>query len=357
MKAFVAAALALFAAVAAPAADFDPRPAKRTVASPTEVVVLGTTHLSGQSDRFDSAWLEPLLGRLAAFKPDIIAVEGLSGEQCQHVTLYAAVHPDTAATYCNRFKAMTAAGFAAMGLSPPAAAEAVHKTLLAWPAAPTPADRRHLAALFAAAGEPTSALVQWLRLPEAERRAGDGLDAALVEQLETVRRQRNEDYLIAAVLAARLGLDSVCACDDHSADQAIADAPPALNDTLTALWSRPRPPLAAKADAMEKALDGPASVLALYRYLSRADVLRQFIAADFGAALAEPSSEHLGRRYVAWWETRNLRMVANIRAAAANRPGSRVLAIVGASHKLYFDAYLDMMSDVKLVDTLSVIGR
>jgi hypothetical protein len=37
-----------------------------------------------------------------------------------------------------------------------------------------------------------------------------------------------------------------------------------------------------------------------------------------------------GRQYVAWWETRNLRMVANIRVAFGNHPGARVLNIVGS---------------------------
>ncbi len=61
------------------------------------------------------------------------------------------------------------------------------------------------------------------------------------------------------------------------------------------------------------------------------------------------------RQYVAWWETRNLRMVANIRAAFGNHPGARVLSIVGASHKPYFDAYLDMMHEVRLVDPVTVL--
>jgi hypothetical protein len=48
-------------------------------------------------------------------------------------------------------------------------------------------------------------------------------------------------------------------------------------------------------------------------------------------------------------------MVANVRAAFAQRPGARVLDIVGVSHKAYYDAYLDMMHDVKLVDAEAVL--
>jgi hypothetical protein len=43
-------------------------------------------------------------------------------------------------------------------------------------------------------------------------------------------------------------------------------------------------------------------------------------------------------------------MAANIRSAFGNKPGARVLVIVGATHKGYLDAYLGMMQGVRLVD-------
>jgi hypothetical protein len=76
---------------------------------------------------------------------------------------------------------------------------------------------------------------------------------------------------------------------------------------------------------------------------------------DFGAALKDRSAKQIGRNYVAYWETRNLRMVSNIREALGETPGKRMLSIVGASHKGYFEAYLTMMHDVKLVDAIIVL--
>ena len=63
----------------------------------------------------------------------------------------------------------------------------------------------------------------------------------------------------------------------------------------------------------------------------------------------------LGRRYVAWWEVRNYRMVASIRQAAGDHPGGRVLAIVGSSHKPYFERYLAQSHDGALVDVLDLL--
>ena len=75
----------------------------------------------------------------------------------------------------------------------------------------------------------------------------------------------------------------------------------------------------------------------------------------FGAATREPSPQHYGRIYVAGWEARNLRMVANIRVAFRERPGARVLAIVGSSHKPWFDGLLAQMQGVDIVDVEKVL--
>jgi hypothetical protein len=72
--------------------------------------------------------------------------------------------------------------------------------------------------------------------------------------------------------------------------------------------------------------------------------------------LNRQSPNQVGRFRVALWEARNLRMVANIRDVAARHPGGRVLVIVGSAHKPWFDAYLDMMVDVEVIDTSAVLG-
>ncbi len=43
-------------------------------------------------------------------------------------------------------------------------------------------------------------------------------------------------------------------------------------------------------------------------------------------------------------------MVFNIRDILGDAQGKRTLTIVGASHNAYFEAYLNMMHDVKLVN-------
>lgn len=326
-------------------------PLGKGVAGPkTDVMVLGTAHISGMPESFKPEQLAPLLDRLAAWKPDIVTIEGVSGPDCDMLIRYAPLAPGAADDYC----ASTDTARAATGLDVPAAAAEAKKLLDAWPKAPTPGERRHLAAVFSAANERASALVQWLRLPPEERHAGDGLDATLVGELNLRITRRNENYLIGAALAARLGLERVYSIDDHSSDSVTANTGEAYSKTIQAIWAKGSEGLADYRKRTEAPQPGQ-SIVDYYRLLNEPKSLRTNITADFGAALKDNVPPYYGRQYVAWWETRNLRMVANIRAAFGPYPGARVLSIVGMSHKPYFDAYLGMMHEVRLVDPLTIL--
>ena len=321
---------------------------------PNEVLVLGTAHLAYLPATFQPAALQPLNGRLAAWKPRIVAIERLSGTQCAFMRQYPQRYADSVKTYCWD----TAPARAATGLDVPAATAESERLLADWPAQPTPAQRRHLAALFLAGGEPVSALVQWLRLPETERRAGDSLDATLVAMLDEQRvgrGKRSEDTLIAAPLAAALGLERVVAMDDHTADAPDAD-PKAAGAAIGKAWDNPATAQRRKTDERLHANVGDgAGVMALYRELNDPSQARLAYDSDFGAALEEGSPQQFGRGYVGYWETRNLRMASNIRDAIGLQPGGRTLVIVGASHKPYLEAYLHQMHDVRIVSSDQVL--
>jgi hypothetical protein len=343
-------ALAGAAATATGAATFDPRAHRDFVGPATEVLVLGTPHLAGLPARFTADSLGPLLDRLAVWKPGIITIENLSGSDCDLLQRYKARYADAFDTYCWDL----APAEKATGLNVVAATAEAERLLAHWPATPTPTARRRLAAVFVAAGDRASALVQWLRLAPAERHAGDGIDATLLAILAKGEASRNESYALAAVLAARLGLERVYPVDDHSADAAVADLGKPYEDALARIWTGASGRIAA-IKTEEAKLGTPQATLDYYRYENRPEVAAEAFASDFGAALTDPTPELYGRRYVGWWETRNLRMVGNIRAAVTPHPGARVLVVVGASHKGYFEAYLAMMHDIRLNDVEAVL--
>jgi hypothetical protein len=334
-------------AVCAQTTTFDPSRLKGPAAGPAnDVIVLGTPHLRGLPAAFQPASLRLLADRLAGWRPQTIAIEALSGPQCAFMRQYPQRYKDSVEDYCWD----PAPARAATGLDVPAATAEAGRLLAAWPANPAPARRRRLAAVFLAGGERASALVQWLRLPAAERHEGDGLDATLAALLEQLRTRRSEDTLIAAPLAAALGLERVVAMDDHTADAPVTDEA-AYGAAIAAAWKNPAGARRKRTeDALRAKLDTPEDVVALYRALNAPETAKLVYDSDFGAALEEPSPQHFGRAYVTYWETRNLRMASNIRAAIGEHPGGRALVFVGASHKWYLEAYLNQMHDVRIVD-------
>jgi hypothetical protein len=312
-----------------------------------QVLVLGTVHLNAMPAGFNPASLDGVLDRLAAFRPDIITIETESGEECDLAARHAAKYgPD----YC----APTAAAMAATGLDVPAAIAEVDKTLKAWPAQPTPAQRRRLAAVFLAANDLASAYVQWLQLPEAERGAGDSLNAALVEKLGQIGKRNNEDFQLAARLAARLGLQRVHAIDNHTGDRIDVPDIKAFVRSIEAAWAAGGE-ASKERGTRQKVLSQAADLLPLYRYVNAPEGQRVSAETNVSAAMRAKSPEGYPQIWVAGWEIRNLRMVANIRETFRERPGARVLSIVGASHKPWFDGWLGQLQGVDIVDVAGVL--
>ena len=312
-----------------------------------QVLVLGSVHLNAMPEDFNSAALDGLLDRLAAFRPEIITIEALSGEECD----LAARHP---AKYGPDYCAGTVAAKKATGLDVPAATAEVDRTLKGWPAQPTSAQRRHLAALFLAANDRASAYAQWLQLPDAERRVGDGIDAALVEMLGKIQMRNNENYQVGARLAARLGLQRLYAVDNHTGDNHDFTDRPAFGRAIEAAWQAGRTELDER-EKREQALMRAPDLLPLYRYVNEPEHLRVLADVNVRAALRANSPEGYPQIWVAGWEIRNLRMAANIRETFRERTGGRVLSIVGASHKPWLDDWLGQLQGVEVVDVARVL--
>lgn len=361
IKSFLSLCLALTAAGAASAAEpaFDPRSFRADVEGPlTRVFVLGSPHLSGAPDDFDAGTLGPLLERLAMFEPSVIAVENLSGESVHALKAYEGVYPEVADTYGRRILEMAKIAGGELGFDMPAAEAEARRFLAALPEEPSPAQRRRLAALFAASGDPFSAAVQWKRLPENERKAADGVTTALVDSLNGFAVRRNESILIGAELAARLGHERIYPTDDHSADDIVIP----LYEQLSAFLKNDpgvadvfdNPVMQQLAGAAQK-LRTPQEALATYRMVNSDEMIRADPEIQWRFFLDRAMPDAIGRKRIAEWEARNLRMVAHIREAFANHPGENVLVIVGSAHKPYFDAYLDMMHDVDVVHASEVL--
>jgi hypothetical protein len=314
-----------------------------------QVLVLGSLHLNSLPNKpLDPATLEPLMQKLAAFRPDVIAVELQPSEEC-----------DAARRFKSRYDggfncAPTEAAQAATGLDIAAAVEAIDSALKTWPRQPSAVQHRHLAALFLAAAEEPSALVHWLQLPAVERREGDGLDAALVQRQQTLAQSQSESLIIGARLAAQLGVPRVHAVDNHTGDAMQVPDEKRFWEAVQASWAAGYPDLKARETATAT-LARASDLLPLYRFVN--DPANMGIDGWCGVA---PSMQHrmperFPEMWVAGWEIRNLRMVANIRESFRERPGARVLTIVGAAHKPWFDHWLAQLQGVSVVKAGDVL--
>ncbi len=314
----------------------------------SQIAVLGTSHLSSLPADFDKIRLAPLLSRLAAFAPDKILIEALSGAQCDYLRDYQFMYSDTAEQYCYD----PTAARQALKLTGPEASKQIANLLARQGKNRPAAERRQLSALFMAAGNPVSALVQWLRLPQTDRISADGLTPELVNQLEKRSLQMNENVSIAAALAVQLGHEQVYPVDDHTGDAAIGSMDekvfgPEIRQIWDNKWAKKR---SALLDQQQQHFvqNKNVNVLEWYRQLNSVEEARSAVAGDFGAAAGAKMPGNTGRKYLAYWETRNMRMAANIRETIGE--GSKVLAIVGSAHKAYYERYLGVSSDLSIVD-------
>lgn len=339
------------------ALPFDPALARQQLAAPTKVLVLGIGHLDNASARFQVAWLEPVLCRLRAYKPDLILTEAMAGEQLMQLDAYAAIH-GTATRYGGPTLDMAKAAQASLHLT--AAQALAQATALASRSPLVPAQRRQLAGLFVAAAEPFSATVQWLRLAPAERVAADGISPALVKQLNRFAGLRSELTSLAARLAADLELERVYGAGDHLSDVALpADsamaAAVAAEPGLKDLFNHQTPAFRAVPEDTMK-LSTAAQVLPVLKWKNSPRFGQLDAEAQWLSLLRSKQLGTVGRQRVAAWEAQNLRMAVAIREATAPRPGGRALLVVGAAHKPFIEAYLRTFTDVELVSAPALLN-
>ena len=318
----------------------------------TEIAVLGTMHLS-QLDPFDPAWTDGIVDRLADWQPDLILIEHLPVGELELMQADPAF-AEVLDNFGSRMIRLSEAAQASLGLS---RAEAGQDLSQPFDPASGAAGRRHRAALYLAAMDPVSALVQWLALPAGEQVAGDGLTEDLVQTLREEAGRRNETTLLAAALAHRLGHDRVHPFDSHAEKASfLADM-----EAIMAAFGSSRVMAntmagedAARMQVPMQGIDSAEGLLHALRALNSPEQAALDVRVQWSSFTAADMNG-LGRTRVAYWDARNLRMAGHAREIMARYPGARVLIIVGASHKPYLDDLLARAMDVRIVDTQALL--
>lgn len=330
----------------------------------TQVLVLGTEHLSTLGERFTPGLLDSLLDVLAAFEPDVIAVEALPPAEVDRLAKAAGSSEASAqilAAFAGDASHYGREAQAALGLTYEGAAAAT-EAMLREGAAPGDEARRSLCLHLLAAYDLPSALVQWSYLPVAARLPVAGVSPAVAEFLNRSVSGSNEITSIGVALARRLDLQTIASIDDHVDDEVgIATG---MNEVLaeelagTAAFQE----LAGSSYIREAGERLPAAaatgdLLALYQEINSPEHLSADVAAQWHLFYRTRLQSGLDRARAALWEARNQNIASRIRQASAFRAGDRVLVVIGAAHKPFLDQYLGLMMDVEVLQLAEVVKR
>lgn len=332
--------------------QFDPASYKSAYEQPTQIMVFGTTHLDRLSDDWDKTLLEPLLEVLESFAPDAIAIEALSGEDAFQLAAFKESYPSESQNYTRPIVRIAKLAQDELQIDAGDAQAQARQLLNLEDADLTVEKRAQLVGLLAAAGNPYSALLQWRLLTSHADGAIDDLPPQLIEALEAIGNGNDESVSIGVSLAAHLGHQQVFPIDDHSNDDAAhAAVTPAMTEIFEEPWFQARPDNPKLTDSTDF-LNSPEEVESTFHLLNRYD-LGETEAGQLHYVLenlGQSPNALAGRRMItAFQEIRNLRQVSNIMEVSSFYPGKKILVIVGASHKHWFDAYLSMMLDVEII--------
>ncbi len=320
-------------------------------AGPTRILVLGTFHLRQIKDRFDPAYLDSLIERLAAFHPAAIAVESLAGDFISSLEGQSRKTPtvqDLLDRFAGKQRTLGHAAQALLRTDPFLAAAEVEKEL----AAGEIQDRPALVMRLLAAYNYPSAVLQWGLLPAAEKASQTAVPRETAAALDEASRQVNETPALAGRLAARLGLPRLYPVDDFEDLGAYERI-----DSVLEKEAADNPLLKAVADApvyrddqkrLERGLAGR-DLLPVYKALNSAEHVRADVEAQWGVFLRTRFPGGEDRARLALWENRNLKIAARIQAVCSAYPGQNVLVVYGAAHKPFLESYLGRMMNTEIV--------
>lgn len=325
-----------------------------TPALRSQVLVLGTPHLSAESGRLTPGHLAPLLDRLADFAPTRIAVESLAADEIAMLAAHAPHVPAAAEVL-----AMFAAGAhelgrlmqQRLGIDHAAAAQRAAALEATLDGEAGSATRIELVALWLAAYEYDTAALQWSLLPEDARTGGALIPAEAAARLDRRLAGANETVTLALPLARRLGLRRIHPIDSQYDGVRTLSMP---RDALEALFADPArgtsvdPAHTARAGQVADAAFAAGDLLPLYRHHNSRGYM-DGDAAQWRWLFAGRHDSGLDRFRYAMWELRNLRQAVRIADVAASTRPERVLVLVGSAHKAPLERILATQLGVALV--------
>jgi hypothetical protein len=331
----------------------------------TEVLVLGTEHLSVLGDSFSPGLLSGVLEALERFRPDAIAIEQMPAEEIARIAAEAAAAPGGVAArileaFCPDAAYLGSKAREDLNIRYPRANSAADSLLAVARPDGCAASTLSLIAYLLAAYDLPSAVLQWSHFAETASPGaetlpeGAALSGETITVLKSLASSPNEVYSIGVELAVRLGHRRLYSIDDHTDDmlglkwgiwEIIGKELPGNPEYAEFLAS----PYIAEAQNRLPDAASTGDLLELFKILNTDEYGRADVESQWHLFYRTRLPSGSDRTRTALWETRNLIITARLMEVCAAYPGGRILVVIGAAHKPFLDQYLGATMDVRSI--------
>ncbi len=324
---------------------------------PGEILVLGTRHLSDIKGKYDPSILTALMERLEQFKPDLVAVEALRGQDIAAMELQPARHSEALNPYAYSQRAMGGIAQAELAINWSMAQDAVDAGIVV---AESDDSRTDAILHYLAAYDYYSALLTWYRGSDEFKAAFPEKNKQLAEDFARRLESTNEYYSIALPLAAKLGHDRLYPVDDHfengTMEAAVANMPGGWDSMMPLFGDLENHPYLVEQNSRFDEAAEAGDVLPYYRWQNLPETGVRDEAFQWDPLMSGDIESRIGSARLAGWEVRNLRMASHLSELMIANPGKRVLYIVGSGHKPILDRLFSGMSWIRVVPAAEVLG-
>lgn len=322
---------------------------KQRMEAPAEVLVLGTTHL-GDLDGVTPSHLDGLVDALARYAPKAVVVEALPAHTIEAMQLQSDLHPEALDTFVGkRFLDLARESQRHLHIDAQGARKALGVECAAALVSTPMASERCMRLAAAAWDKPWADYLAWRH---SRQWPNQRLPGALGERVAAQAVSTNENALIGARLADQFKLPRVHGMDDHPGADLYGPVFDALIPVIGS--SKAYADFKANARVIKESGDRTGQAIAagdllpLYRWVNSPEYSALTLDEEWRLFVDRDLPRAPGQARIALWDVRNLAMVSNILRVVSQHPGERVLVIVGASHKPFFDDYLGRSIGVRV---------
>ena len=348
MKYYFSALILCFIGLAVSASESKIDGIKPLVKSPTQVMVLGTTHLRQVKQPLAFNALSPVVNKLKSFSPHAIAIEALRPIDVLAMQLQQDQYKNVLSQFVgDDFLILSSKINETLGTSSIAAMKQLKIALeensfeRIW--------HERIIGLATAAKDKQTALLHFAYIAHLKSSLSDELK----DYYSDLFAKNSEIKLIAINLAMKLKLTTLQPIDDHlDKDQYMKIMPkliPSFKKSTYINILKESEYSKKPAELSHMAVEN-GDWLALYNWVNSDKYQRQELNVEWRAFIDKDLEPAPAMSRIAMWEVRNLNMVSHIMRVVADNPGGKVLVVVGANHKVFFEDYLSSMIGVEIVD-------